>query len=169
MPFGRVYLDSNIIISLVAGDSGIEVSRMLVDMVGAVDPSQRQPFATSELTLSESMVRAIRTGTAHDAQTFDNMVNTSGWLEVGAIDRTVLLWAAVARAKYVNLKLPDAIHVASAIRLGCDCILTADSGIRDTYVLDPPAWSPGAPSTPMTVLRPEVPMLQSIIAWLETR
>lgn len=167
--FARIYLDSNIVISLFTADRGPEVARVLADMIGAVRPSSRQPFATSELTLSECLVRAIRIGSSDDAQSIDNIIMTNDWLEVGPVDRQVLMWAAATRSSYAHLKLPDAIHVATAIQMQCTHILSADTGIRDVYVLKAPPWNPGPDSLPLRVLRPDPETLRAIIAWLEGR
>lgn len=168
-PFGRVYLDSNVIIAMFASDREADESRQLLDMVGAVRPSVRQPFVTSELTLSECLVRALRNGNLDDVRTFENMIVSSGWLEVGPVDRQNLLWTAMARSQYAHLKTPDAIHVATAIRLGCDAFLTADKGIREAYALNSPPWTSGFASAPVRVIRPTGEQLQSLIGWLEAR
>lgn len=167
LSYGRIYLDSNIVISLALGDAGIEVSQLLLDMVANVATSGRPPFGTSEFTLAESMVKAIRDGSESDARTFENLITTSAWLEVAAVDRNVLLWAAAARARYTHLKLPDAIHIASAFSLDCDCLLTADAGIRGTYEFDAPEWAVRPSSVSIAVIRPTIADLQSIVAWVK--
>jgi predicted nucleic acid-binding protein len=165
--FGRVYLDSNIIISAFSGDAEREVVLALGDMLGAVMPELPQaPFATSELTLAEVLVRALRFGDSTSAMGMDNVVTSSEWLEVATVSRAVLRNAALLRASHATLKLPDAIHIASAIELRCTHLLTADLGLLGTYSANSgqPRGSEGGFS--VEIIRPNIETLTRIIAWL---
>jgi predicted nucleic acid-binding protein len=166
--YGRIYLDSNVIIALVGGDADREVSRLLVEVVGSVRPSSRAPFATSELSLAECLVRALRMGLDAELLHIESVLTSGPWLEVREVSRDVLFSAALARSQYASIKLPDAIHVATAMSCGCATLLTADTGLKGEYQLVDNRWGQRGASHVVRIVRPDVPTLQSIVAWLNT-
>jgi predicted nucleic acid-binding protein len=161
---GRIYLDSNIIISAFSGDAERQVVLALGEMIGAVMPDAPQaPFGTSELTLAEVLVRALRSGDRAGAIGLDNVIVSSGWLEVATVNRGVLRNAALLRSRYGKLKLPDAIHVASAIELRCSRLLTADLGLAETYSIGSGQFGFSDDAFSVEVIRPDIQTLTSII------
>ncbi len=56
-------------------------------------------------------------------------------LEVVPINRTILIESARLRST-TNLRLPDAIHVATAILSGCETFLTNDKRLEALSDLD---------------------------------
>jgi predicted nucleic acid-binding protein len=82
---------------------------------------------TSEITLAETLVQPFRTLDARLQVAFEDALSVPG-LSVVPVSRTVLLHAARLRAA-LRLKLPDAIHAATAQLAGCDVLLTNDTGI----------------------------------------
>ena len=166
--FGRIYLDSNVLLALLGGDADAEVARLLVEMVGAVRQSTHVPFATSELSLAECMVRALRSKADAEILTIDSVLTSGPWLEVHEVSRDVLFGAALARSRYSSIKLPDAIHLATAISSGCTEILTADTGLKGDYVLIDDRWGQAGVSQAVQVIRPDAVTLRSIVVWLAT-
>jgi predicted nucleic acid-binding protein len=71
----------------------------------------------------------------------DSLLSGLSWLGLVPVDLTVLVRAATVRAQ-TNLKLPDAIHVASAMVAGAEGFLTNDrallraSGLLPIHILD---------------------------------
>lgn len=127
---GRLYLDTNIFIVMV--ESAQEIARLLYELVSLQVPEEQLFLCTSELTLAELIVRPYRERDDELLQTYDNMLSPGGAFHVLPIDKRVLWGAAVARSQYSSLKLPDAIHVATAVVSGCTHVLTSDKGIPDS-------------------------------------
>lgn len=119
----RIYLDANVFIAAfeTAGAHSDHAWWILHaieqgDIVGA----------TSEMTLAEIMVKPIESGAEDMAAGYERMIETGPHFEVLPVRRDVLLSAARIRAKRSSVKLPDAIHLASAVALGCTAFVTDD-------------------------------------------
>lgn len=57
------------------------------------------------------------------------------------VSRSILIEAAKIRSAAGNVRLPDAIHLATAVSTGCDTVLTNDrtlasNGVIRTQLLD---------------------------------
>jgi predicted nucleic acid-binding protein len=126
----RLYLDTNMFIVMV--ESSQEIARLLYELVSLQMPEEPLFLCTSELTLAELIVRPYRERDDELLRTYENMLSPGGAFQVLPIDRRVLWGAAVARSQYSNLKLPDAIHIATAVASGCTHLLTSDKGIPDS-------------------------------------
>ena len=59
---------------------------------------------------------------------------TSAWLAMVPVSRTILIDAARLRANS-GLRLPDAIHVATAVAAGCPIFLSNDRRLKVPDVL----------------------------------
>lgn len=163
--FSRIYLDTNIFIAL--KETGGEIGLKLVDILGAV-PLGRQPkLATSELTLAELLTKPYADKRDDLIDQYDSWILNSSWLEVGPVSRNVIWYAAVLRAKYKGLKLPDAIHVSTAIGLGCSHFLTNDAGIKDGYELYHERYGMATSAQPLYVIRPTIETLDKILSDIE--
>ena len=57
------------------------------------------------------------------------MLTPSAWLSVLPVERTILIEAARLQAQ-LTLRLPDAIHVATAVAAGCSTLLSNDRRLR---------------------------------------
>jgi predicted nucleic acid-binding protein len=157
----RVYLDTNVFIML--SEKHHRLQQLLVRMISS-QPSEKPPkFATSELTLSELLVKPYQAGDDTLINGYESLILNSEWLDVRPVDRAVLYYAAALRAQYRHLKLPDAIHVSSAIGQDCSHFLSDDHGIKDRYDLvhRRNGFNRSAPT--LTVLRPDEPTLTSLI------
>ena len=165
--FSRIYLDTNIFIAL--KETGGEIGLKLVDVLGAVPLGPQTVLATSELTLAELLTKPYADKRDDLIAQYDNWILASSWLEVGPVSRDVLWYAAVLRSHYKSLKLPDAIHVSTAIGLGCSHFLTTDAGIRDTYELLHARYGLSRTSKPLVTIRPTIETLDKIIADMRER
>lgn len=153
----RIYLDTNVFIALFESGQTTELLQELVDICQK-NAADHRCLVTSELTYSELIVKPQRIGDALAVSGYDELIRTSKWLEVSPVDREILYYSALMRANFSHLKLPDAIHVATAVMSRCTSFLTADLGIKDRYeVLD------GAEMIVLKVLRPDEPTLTSLI------
>ena len=68
---------------------------------------------TSELTLAETLVKPLEIDRQDIADLYVDLIQNSDHLIVIPIDRSILVHAAHYRAR-LGIKLPDAIHVATA-------------------------------------------------------
>jgi PIN domain. len=68
-------------------------------------------------------------------KTFREAILPSYYLNVVPISDKILLSTANIRAQ-LNLKLPDAIHAATALRQKCTTILTNDAGFKRVPNID---------------------------------
>lgn len=161
MAFGTIYLDTNIFVT--AFEAADETSERLSEIFANVDSQPGVRFATSELTLSELLVRPIRENDAEATAQYERLVSPSPWMDVFPILRSTLTVAAKLRARNSVLKLPDAIHIAAALDANCSHILTNDHGFRGTYFLSFGDKGRQQSTAPLTVIRPDAPTLSSIL------
>lgn len=166
MTYSRVYLDSCILIAAFSSDSAGSAAEPLLEMIGAVGSGTTAPFVTSELTLAESLVRAVRQQDEIQQRSFDNVLRSSGWLDVIPVTREILWGAASLRAWYSHLMLPDAVHLATAIASDCPHFLTEDKGIRGEYEVQ--ALRSGHSFIPRRTqtIRPDQDTLAALQIWL---
>ena len=70
---------------------------------------------TSELTLAETLVKPMSQRNDTLAKTYIEARQTGEFLTLVPVSREILIEAARLRAAHPSLKLPDAVHAASAI------------------------------------------------------
>ncbi len=85
--------------------------------------------ATSELTLAEALTKPFEAGRPDIAKVYEAMLAPSSWLAVVPVERAILIEAARLQAA-LALRLPDAIHVATAVAAGCNAFLSNDRRIK---------------------------------------
>lgn len=117
----RLYLDTNIFIHVFENGH-----RQLIDLLAGTSVVGERFLFTSELTLAELIVKPVRDGDDELRQIYENWTRPNDVLDVGAIDRQVLIHAAALRAQYRFLKLPDAIHLSTAIGFECTHFVSFD-------------------------------------------
>lgn len=121
-----VYLDTNVFVYAV---EGFAPHRAFVEGLFRAVDAGRLRAVTSELTLAEVLVKPLELGRTDIAELYTDLVQDSGRLTVVPIDRTILMEAARYRVE-LGLRLPDAIHVATAVAAGCDALLSNDQGLK---------------------------------------
>ncbi|MFL9825482.1 type II toxin-antitoxin system VapC family toxin [Rhodoplanes sp. SY1] len=119
----RLYLDANVFIA--AYESATARSDHAWWTLDAIE-SGEFVGVTSELTLAEILVKPLADGDDDLVRRYKDIVTSSDELIVVAVDRDILVDAAELRSHRTSLRLPDAIHVASARRAGCTHIVSDD-------------------------------------------
>lgn len=121
-----VYLDANVFVYAVEGFA--EYQAFIDELFCSIDDGHLSAV-TSELTLAEVLIKPLGTGRDDVAAIYEELLQSSEHLNVVPIDRAILMSAARHRAR-LGIKLPDAIHVATAIAIGCDVLLSNDQRLR---------------------------------------
>lgn len=119
------YLDTSAIIYFIEGSATARTR--IAGLIGTAegDPSGR--IITSRLARLECRVKPLRDGDAAMLATYDTFF-TRARLTVMDVTAAVLDRATELRARH-GFKVPDAIHLASAIEGGADAFLTGDAGL----------------------------------------
>lgn len=130
----RVYADANALIRGVEGEDSAAVA--IRDLLVADDAV----VFSSELTLAEVLVGPLRRSLAEPSEpmarlwrtTYEALFQKAGALEAVPVSVALLRGAASLRAEHRSLKLPDAIHLATAIHGRCDVMLSHDDDLLKT-------------------------------------
>ncbi|WP_394754590.1 type II toxin-antitoxin system VapC family toxin [Crenothrix sp.] len=122
----KVYLDANIFIYTL---EGVEPwVHLLTDVFTGLTANEFSAV-TSSLSLSECLVLPFKQNKSDLVAIFHEALLPSHYLTTAPIDDRVLISAANIRAQ-TNLKLPDAIHAATALTQQCTAMLTNDPGFK---------------------------------------
>jgi predicted nucleic acid-binding protein len=123
----RVYFDTNPIIYFVEqNDNFIQVIDPIFNLIGTGDI-----FAyTSELTLAEILIKPFKDGSNNIISAHKELLLDEDFFRLTSIDRDLLMQAAEFGGKN-NTKLPDAIHMVSAMSNDCQYFITNDKKFRD--------------------------------------
>jgi predicted nucleic acid-binding protein len=158
-PYRQIYLDTNIFVMFKETKSR---EGFLLDLLFKFSASRRSSFVTSALTFSELLVKPYRERDQDLIQTYSAWSRSTAWLTITPVSTDVLDVAALLRAERGRLKLPDAIHLATAIGMECSHFLTADMGLETVdNVVHPVLGDVGA--VPLSILRPDEPTLTSLL------
>ena len=122
----RIYLDANVFIYAV--EHSPEHAAFLDGLFDLLEAGE-VVAVTSELTLAEVLAKPFEDGRADLARLYEEMVAPSAWLSVVPVERAILVTAARLGPE-LGLKLPDAIHVASAAATGCELFLSNDRRLK---------------------------------------
>ena len=123
-PNARVYLDANIVIYFV--EAFPDYQARIADLFRAIVAADAV-LVSSELTLAEVLVQPLRHRQTAIVQEYETFLTSE--IELAPISREVLRQAAQLRAD-LRMKMPDAIHVATAALAGCTLFVSNDAGIR---------------------------------------
>lgn len=158
-PFTRIYLDTNILIMLgETSDAAGEAIRRIMAAHGEARPPL---FVTSELTLSELLVVPYRDRNETLSGFYRRVLAGEVWLRTEPVSSQVLEAAAVLRAARRSIKLPDAIHTATAMATACSHFLTNDAGLKDFEAMPHPFSDVSL--APLSIIRPDEPTLSAIL------
>jgi len=124
----RVYLDSNVFIYAFENSPGF--GKACVEILHLID-GRRIGAVTSEISLIEILAGPLMAGARDLAALYAHRLDRAAALTLVPISRSVILRGASIRANR-RLKIPDALHVATALETGCDILVTADTGIPDS-------------------------------------
>lgn len=133
---GVVYLDSSAIIYSVERNDPYFT---LLAPVWQQAEAGRFDVVCSEVALAETLVRPIREGN-NDLESAFRSVFAASEVQLVPVSRSLWEDAARLRAR-TGLKLPDALHAATALRANCALFITNDTDFRrvgelPTVVLD---------------------------------
>ncbi len=120
----RVYLDANVWIYALEGFEPF--SEALKRLFERVDRSDLIAV-TSELTVAEVLVKPFSSSKVALQQLYLETLQSGEGLIVVPLDRSVLIEAAKLRAGHASIKLPDAIHAATALAQHTNVFLTGDA------------------------------------------
>lgn len=135
----RLYCDTTVFIAALEGER--EPADQLEELFEATAGKQVS-LVTSALSLAETLVKPLEMKNSKLVTAYTILLSNDrkGQVETIDIDRSILLQAAFVRVRKKSIKLPDAIHIATAERSGCTTILTHER-----------RWT-GATSLPIVVL-----------------
>lgn len=125
----RVYFDSNVFIAAMENPSAHSDHAWWIIL--AIDEGQIAGV-TSEITLAEVLVKPIELADDTLATTYERMISPSPRFEVLQVGREILLRAAQLRARRNSIRLPDAIHLATALTASCTVMVSDDRRLHST-------------------------------------
>ena len=122
---GPIYLDAcGFIYSL----EHIEPYRTLLEPMWRQAQAGQFVIVTSELSVMETLVKPLRDGDPVLERLFRELFDSS---EVQLIPATRALWEEAAHLRATtNLRTPDALHAAAALRERCTLFVTNDNAFR---------------------------------------
>ena len=118
----RIYLDTNIWIYALEGFPAS--AQDLTALFQAIDLGTLTAV-TSELSFAEVLVKPMQNKNATQQAIYKQAISSTQNLSIIPVGREILIAAAELRA-ITNLKLPDAIHAATALSSQCSTFLTND-------------------------------------------
>ena len=124
----RIYIDSNVFIELLEGLPGRVAQLRALFAVLKARPMQ---LVTSEFTLAEIRGKeSPRVGWQDQSNFYLDLIVWSRFIDLRPVSRDIL-WATgdfrrQAKTRGRSLALPDAIHIATAVRSHCDHVISAD-------------------------------------------
>jgi len=118
-----VYLDANILIANF--EAPVERQSRVRRLFAAVEQGKAIAVA-SELCLAECLVGPLRMENRELADAYRALFAERPDFKVKPVTRPVLEAAARLRARRSALRLPDAIHLATALDAGCRVFVTDD-------------------------------------------
>jgi predicted nucleic acid-binding protein len=128
----RVYFDTNLFIYF------LDRHPVYFDTVAALlqaSVDQTLFATTSDVTVAEVMVGPYRQADAHLAARFKQFFAKTELLTVVAHQREVFDSAAQLVAQK-RMKFIDALHVATAVNVGCTALITNDTGVPSVAGID---------------------------------
>ena len=119
-----LYLDSNVFIYAFEGRDGA-LRNAASQLVRGVFTGEHFGH-TSVLTRAEVLVRPSRQRQTELADRYRRLLSDAGPVKVESVGSRVADLTAELRADYPSLKLPDALHLATAIHTDCGAFITGD-------------------------------------------
>jgi len=122
----KVYFDTNVLIYLI--EKNLTYHDKIASLIASLDQQGCEVF-TSELTLAECLVKPFADDDKQSQAIYTKNIKNSDFLKVKPVTRKILVEAARLRSLYKN-KLPDSIHLATALAAGCDVFVGNDKKIK---------------------------------------
>lgn len=154
----HVYVDTNIFIRAFESSPYDKVAQALIGMFGIIKIGEQARFISSQPTLAEVLVHPLRNQDDQLRQYYLNLLSrTTPWLQVRPIGQETLIRAAEIRAA-AKMKLPDAIHLATATLARCSHLLSSDADFDQHQGLE-------SFDKPI-VVRPTSENIETLVLWL---
>jgi predicted nucleic acid-binding protein len=122
----KLYLDTNTFIY--ALEHHADYAAILDLLLASIDAGNIRSF-TSEITLAECLVKPFADGNTDLQGRYQAALANRPGFTMAPVSRHILIQAAQVRAVH-KLRLPDAIHLATALDLACDTFITNDRLIK---------------------------------------
>jgi len=122
----KIYLDTNIFIY--ALEQHPEYAVVVDRLFALFDVAKAEAF-TSEIALAECLVKPYADGNSDFQIRYQAAITTRSGLTVYPVSRSIVIRAARIRAAY-KIRLPDAIHLSTALEASCDVFLTNDQLVK---------------------------------------
>jgi predicted nucleic acid-binding protein len=132
----RIYLDTNILIPAMEGSG--EDAALAIRLID-LQAQARLDLVTSEVTLSEVLVVPLRRSDDHLVDAYLGLMTREHRFDLVPVSREILIESSHIRARS-SAKLPDSIHVATAVLSRCEVIVSYDgrlSGLSGLEVIGP--------------------------------
>jgi len=129
LPRPRVYLDTNVFIR--AFESPPDEARPIQQLFETLREN-RKLSVTSELTLAEVLAPVQRKGALEPhikRRIYLNLIVWGGFFDLMPVSRSILYDTAELR-RVANHKLPDAVHVVTAIQTRCAFFMSNDNDMK---------------------------------------
>jgi predicted nucleic acid-binding protein len=128
----HVYLDTNILIYFL--DKNPDYFPVAAAVIESIESGSIAGY-TGDAVIAEILVKPYQSGNIELVSSIKAFFNTENFLTICRHDAESFDLAAQLRAKY-SQKFIDALHYATAIRAGCQAIITNDNGIRTSERLE---------------------------------
>lgn len=122
----HIYLDTNVWIYAI--EAYPDYAELLQQIFAKIDQGELIAV-TSELTIAEVLVKPLQDNNQRVVQAYQSILQPSDNVKILPISRQILESAAKLRAT-TRLKLPDAIHLATALDQEVKTFITNDSGFK---------------------------------------
>jgi predicted nucleic acid-binding protein len=122
----KFYIDTNVIIGII--ETPKPLARPQVEFIQAID-NEEICACTSELSLAECLVKPMVRKNSELISLYLGFITSRDFFPVYSIDTATLIAAAKIRAEY-GCKLPDAIHVATALENECGVFVSNDLKLK---------------------------------------
>jgi predicted nucleic acid-binding protein len=122
----RIYLNVNVWIYALEGYPAFV--QELTQLFQAIDQGTITVI-TSELSLAEALVKPFQTQNIAQQEIYKQAIANRQNVSIIPVQREILIAAAQLRAT-TKLKLPDAIHFATALQAQCKTFVTNDRGFQ---------------------------------------
>lgn len=127
----RAYIDTNIFIYLFEDHPKyqVKISELIehLDEIGC-------DLVTSEFTMAECLVKPFADDDDKSISAYEENLQSSEFLTVEPVTREVLINASMLRGKVGN-KMPDSIHLSTALISKCDLFIGNDKKLKTTNKL----------------------------------
>lgn len=119
----KIYFDTNIFIE--AFERADQQGSVIWPVLNAVERGEFG-VSTSEISFAELLPKLIIDGEAELISMYERLFWEDRIIDAVPIGREVLDEAAHIRAGHLSVRLPDAIHLATAVHASCSVILSND-------------------------------------------